>query len=335
MTRVCRCRVPWASITPSPTAGWSVPLFRSVIRPRVLIWRQLSAKRVCGKRFRRRRQWTDLGGCRRHLWRPALRYRSHRADRSYDAIDSSTTGGTNASFAAEAGYNFFAGSLTQGPVAGILLQRVYVNGFTEADAFAAVGGFTALSFADQMRNSAVTELGYQMSLSFGAWQPFAKIVWNHELASLDRSVTASLTTIDAPSYSLPAVVFGTDWATATVGTTVTVHSGVTAYAAFTTEVAQNNVVDYGGQLVERRLELACQGKLNCAAGVRQRFVSVTFLRSGLKRSPKSQAAPGSSAQQRRRAICRSRPRPTAPPRSTVRSGPGRSNSRNRARRPPP
>lgn len=162
--------------------------------------------------------------------------------------NSSGTAGTNASFAAEAGYNFFAGSLTQGPVAGILLQRVYVNGFTETDAFAAVGGFTALSFADQMRNSAVTELGYRMNLSFGAWQPFAKIVWNHELASLDRSVTASLTTISAPSYSLPAVIFGADWATATLGTTVTINSAVTASAAFTTEVAQNNVVDYGAQL---------------------------------------------------------------------------------------
>jgi uncharacterized protein with beta-barrel porin domain len=70
-----------------------------------------------------------------------------------------------------------------------VLQHVTVNGFTEADAFSSIGGFTALSFAEQTRNSAVSELGYQASIDWGRWRPFAKVVWNHELASTDRSVT--------------------------------------------------------------------------------------------------------------------------------------------------
>ncbi len=53
---------------------------------------------------------------------------------------------------------------------------------------------------------------------------------------------------EAASYSTPTVIFGSDWATATVGTTVTVGRGITAYASFTSEVAQSNVVDYGGQV---------------------------------------------------------------------------------------
>ncbi len=180
------------------------------------------------------------------------------------------TSGRNISFAAEFGYDFttpLGGAapaapimplkapapapwplLTHGPVVGIVLQHITVNGYTETDPFAAIGGFTALSFGDQTRNSAVTELGYQASLDLGRWHPFTKLVWNHELASTDRSVTASLTTIVAPSYWMPAVVLGKDWGTATLGTTVAFAPGVTGYGTLTSQIGQQNVVTYGGQV---------------------------------------------------------------------------------------
>jgi outer membrane lipase/esterase len=175
------------------------------------------------------------------------------------------TSGSNISFAAEFGYDFttpLGGSapdmplkapassprLTYGPIAGIVLQRVTVNGYTETDPFAAIGGFTALSFGDQTRNSAVTELGYQASLDVGRWHPFTKLVWNHELASTDRSVTASLTTIVAPSYWMPAVVLGKDWGTAMLGTTITFAPGITGYGTLTSQIGQQNVTTYGGEV---------------------------------------------------------------------------------------
>jgi len=184
-------------------------------------------------------------------------------------LNTGHTSGRNTSFAAELGYDFVtpigkaAGQpgmpvkaattaaglqITHGPVAGIVLQRVDVDGFTETDSFASIGGFTALSFASQTRDSAVSELGYRASVDVGIWQPFAKLVWNHELASTDRSVTASLTTITAPSYWMPAVVLGRDWGTGTIGTTVIIAQGVTAYATFSGQMGQTNVVTYGGQL---------------------------------------------------------------------------------------
>jgi outer membrane lipase/esterase len=123
-----------------------------------------------------------------------------------------------------------------------------VNGYTETDQFAAIGGFTALSFGDQTRDSAVTELGYQASIDLGRWRPFAKLVWDHELAPTDRNVTASLTSVVAPSYFMPAVVLGKDWGTATVGTTATFAPGVTGYATVFSQIAQHNVVTYGGQV---------------------------------------------------------------------------------------
>jgi outer membrane lipase/esterase len=185
--------------------------------------------------------------------------------------NTSSTNGNNASFGAEVGYNFKSGeagwwngaqsplplkappapagfTISHGPVGGILLQQVYVNGFTETDPFSgdAFGGFTAESFAGQVRDSAVTELGYQAGTDIGLWHPYAKLTWNHELEPYNRLVTATLTTIAAPSYSLPAVILGTDWATATVGASVALSSRLTGYASFTSEVAQSQTTFYSG-----------------------------------------------------------------------------------------
>ena len=167
-----------------------------------------------------------------------------------------STNGANASFASEIGYNFQLplGStaallpmpvkaapaapltLVHGPLAGILLQHIWVDGFTETDS---LGGVTALSYASQVRDSAVTRLGYQAHVDVGIWSPYVKLTWDHELVPFERSVTASLTTITAPSYSMPAVALGKDWGTGTVGTTVAVGRGMTAYASFTGQFGLN------------------------------------------------------------------------------------------------
>jgi outer membrane lipase/esterase len=182
--------------------------------------------------------------------------------------NTSNTKGSNTSLMLETGYNFVsplgiaAGPampvkaprvaplyVTHGPVVGITWQRVRVDGFTETDPFAAVGGFTALSFLGQARNSAVSELGYQANIDLGIWKPFGKLVWNHELANTDRFVTAFLTTSAfAPGFSLPGVIFGKDWGTAMLGTTLKLARNVTGYAAFNSQFAEHNVSVYGAQV---------------------------------------------------------------------------------------
>jgi outer membrane lipase/esterase len=175
-----------------------------------------------------------------------------------------STGGNNSSIAGEIGYNFtnaFGAPaafglvykappaqpllLTHGPVVGVILQQVYINGFTETNQS---GVPTALSFGSQTRNSTISELGYQASLTYGIWQPYVKVVWDHEWAGLNRLVSASLTSIVAPSFVMPAVVLGRDWATATVGTRVKLGDGLSGYAAVIAELGQNNVTTYGGQI---------------------------------------------------------------------------------------
>ena len=153
-----------------------------------------------------------------------------------------STGGSNISAAFEGGYNIAAGMLTSGPVAGVTLQHIKVSGFTES------GSFTSLSFGDQTRDSAVSEFGYQASYNAGWIQPFAKAAWNHEWAATDRDVTAALTTIAAPSYSMPAVEFGRDWGTVNLGATVPVAAHTNAMIAMTSQFAQKSVTGYGAQV---------------------------------------------------------------------------------------
>ena len=179
----------------------------------------------------------------------------------------STTSGSNASLAGEIGYDFTSSLgkpsaapalatkapvapvaplvVTHGPLAGLILQQVYVNAFNETNPS---GVPTALSFGAQTRNFEVTELGYQASVRYGIWEPYAKLVWDHEWANLDRQVVASLTSIAAPSFSMPAVILGRDWATGTFGTRVKLAANVSCYAAVTAEVGQSNAAIYGGQI---------------------------------------------------------------------------------------
>jgi outer membrane lipase/esterase len=151
-----------------------------------------------------------------------------------------STDGNDVSLAGEAGYDFHTGSVTHGPVAGLILQQARVGGFTES------GSFTSLSFGSQIRNSEVGVLGYQARFDWGRWHPFAQLAWDHEFDPLDRTVTASLTTIAAPSYSMPAVVLGRDWGTATVGTQLTLTSAWTGLASFTAQLGQDHASVFGG-----------------------------------------------------------------------------------------
>jgi outer membrane lipase/esterase len=151
------------------------------------------------------------------------------------------TSGSNISVAVQGGYDFVYGALTHSPVAGLTWQHVNIGAFTET------GGFTSLGFGDQTRESLVSAIGYKATYDFGRFRPYAQVVWDHEFAA-DRTVRASLTTIEAPSYEMPAVKLGRDWATATVGTLVNMSSAFTGLASFTAQAGQTGVTTYGGRV---------------------------------------------------------------------------------------
>ncbi len=152
------------------------------------------------------------------------------------------TSGDNWSAAFQGGYKFWHDGLTHGPIAGFVYQSVNVGGFTES------GSFTSLGFGSQSRESDVGQFGYKVSYGWAEYQPFAQLTWNHEFADTNRNVTASLTTVVAPSYSLPAVLLGKDWGEIKGGVTIDVGSGVKVLAVGSADFSQTSATVYGGQL---------------------------------------------------------------------------------------
>ncbi len=153
-----------------------------------------------------------------------------------------STLGSELALAAEGGYEFHTGPIAHGPVAGLILQQARIAGFTES------GSFTSLSFAAQLRNSEVSLAGYQANFDAGIWHPFFQALWDHEFDPLNRVVTASLTTIAAPSYFLPAAATGRDWATVIVGTEIRFSQSWSGLASLTAQLGEANVNSYGGLL---------------------------------------------------------------------------------------
>lgn len=153
-----------------------------------------------------------------------------------------STSGGDWSAAFQGGYKFWTGGLTHGPVAGFIYQNVNVGAFTE------MGSFTSFSFGSQTRESDVGQLGYRASYHWSEYEPFVQATWNHEFADTSRYVTASLTTVVAPSYSLPAVLLGKDWGEVKGGIAIDVGNGVKVFGAGSADFAQSSAAVYGGQL---------------------------------------------------------------------------------------
>jgi outer membrane lipase/esterase len=130
-----------------------------------------------------------------------------------------------------------------GPVAGLMLQQVHINGFTETG----TSGITALSFDSQTRDSLVTQLGWRISMDGGRLRPFAEADWNHECAGKNRTITTSLTSVGAPSYTMDAVPVVSDWATSSLGAYYELNSRVMLRGAASAMYINPQMITCGGE----------------------------------------------------------------------------------------
>ena len=121
---------------------------------------------------------------------------------------------------------------------------MHVNGFTETG----TSGVTALSFRSQTRDSVVSQLGWRALMDVGNWQPFAEAKWNHEWAGKDRTVTASLTSVSAPSYTMDAAPVAADWATSSLGVSYKLNSQMILRGAVSAVFFNQQQISYGGEL---------------------------------------------------------------------------------------
>jgi len=161
-----------------------------------------------------------------------------------DQNDADTTG-HDLALALRGGGDFDVGQkVTTGPVMGVVMQRVQLDGFTEKG----TSGVTALSFDTQTRDSLVSQFGWRGSLDLARWKPFVEAGWNHEWAKKENRVTASLTSVAAASYTVDAAPVAADWATASVGTSYQLNERVMLRGVISSVFANSQVDNYGGQL---------------------------------------------------------------------------------------
>ncbi|WP_043632252.1 autotransporter outer membrane beta-barrel domain-containing protein [Desulfovibrio sp. TomC] len=168
-----------------------------------------------------------------------------------DANSADTTGRSLA-LALRLGGDLRLGPVTTGPVAGLVVQQVRIKGFAESGSSGTAtgsNGVTALSYGEQIRDSAVSQLGWRASVDLADWRPFAEAKWNHELVDQSgRMVKAALTSTTAAPYALRAAPVAADWATASVGSSYKISERIMVRGAASATLSNPQVIGYGGDV---------------------------------------------------------------------------------------
>lgn len=162
----------------------------------------------------------------------------------YTDHNNADTIGQSQSLALRLGGDIYLGRVTTGPVGGLVLQQVHLNVFTETGD----SGVTALTFGNQTRESAVSQLGWRVLLDIADLQPFAEAKWNHEWAGKDRSLSTSLTTVAATSYTMDAAPVASDWITTSLGASYKLNSRMMLRGEATAILVNPEVTSYGSEL---------------------------------------------------------------------------------------
>jgi outer membrane lipase/esterase len=170
----------------------------------------------------------------------------------YTDGNTANTTGTSWALALRAGGDIGLGPVTTGPVAGLVLQQVRIKGFAEtgtSGGSTGSNGITALSFGEQIRDSAVSQLGWRAAVEAGDWRPFLEAKWNHELVDQQgRKVKAALTSATAAPYAMPAAPVRADWATGSVGTFYKLSERVRLRGSASAMAFDAQTVGYGGDV---------------------------------------------------------------------------------------
>lgn len=168
-----------------------------------------------------------------------------RRDIALGTVTRSASGGTtgsNVSLSVLGHYELGAGTLRHGPVAGLALQQVRVQGYAENS-----GGSSAMWYDRQSRASAVGSLGYQVAADLGRFQPFGRLSLEHEFKSSGRSLTAGLNSISTSGFAFDAAQPDRNWGSLTVGVGAKLTNTVAGSLALVSQFGQSGVRHYSLQ----------------------------------------------------------------------------------------
>ena len=129
---------------------------------------------------------------------------------------SGSPGGGNFAIGGQGGYTFGMGTLSHGPVVGLLWQQVKVDSYSEA---AGSTPWLGLNYGSQTRDSLLGSLGWQVSYKAGDFVPYGRLSYDYDFKDNDdREISAQVQSFSGlPAFSLPAFVPGRSWGTALVG----------------------------------------------------------------------------------------------------------------------
>lgn len=151
-----------------------------------------------------------------------------------------SSAGSNTAFGANAGWEFGQGAFRHGPVAGLLLQTIDVDGYAEDSPAAS----TSLAYSDQRLDSLVGSLGWQARYDAGNWEPYLRATWDRELEDAPEQVRARLQTVSGIEYAVPAHAFDGDFGSVLLGVRTT-WGGLQADLGARTSVSQRGGRDQG------------------------------------------------------------------------------------------
>lgn len=153
---------------------------------------------------------------------------------------SGSADGSNLTFGVNAGMNFSSEKLTHGPVVGVLMQRIDIDGYAESQPTLA----TSLAYQDQSYDSLITSLGWQASYAINDHlKPYARMTWDREHEEQPREVFARAQSIPGTlPYAVPGMEFDDSYATLQVGARTELF-GLDADIGMSATTAQGNGSD--------------------------------------------------------------------------------------------
>jgi outer membrane autotransporter protein len=150
----------------------------------------------------------------------------------------------------DGGYDFHAGALTFGPLAGVQYTHLTVDGYNES------GSIANLSVNEQNSDSLRSRLGGRLSYAFAqhgiSLTPHLEATWQHEFMDQSRGITSQFNSFGGGSFSIRTPNPSRESALIDAGCDANLNADVMLFADFIVQAGQDN---YFGKSVQAGMKI--------------------------------------------------------------------------------